>query len=146
MIVDFASGARAMLELCMYAEGSRYQEEISAVGPKGKIEVKVPGPTRFWPTHLGKPPIAKVVVSPRAPKGPQKVRIPVDSTLLEAGDHNGSTFYQHVRFLEVVRGTGRVAVSLTDGARAVEMGLAAQEAAISGETVRLAPPARRDVA
>ena len=32
VLVDFASGARAMLELCMYAEGSRYQEEISAVG------------------------------------------------------------------------------------------------------------------
>ena len=34
VLVDFASGARAMLELCMYAEGSRYQEEISAVGAR----------------------------------------------------------------------------------------------------------------
>jgi myo-inositol 2-dehydrogenase / D-chiro-inositol 1-dehydrogenase len=33
VIVDFANGARAMLELCMFAEGARYQEEISAVGP-----------------------------------------------------------------------------------------------------------------
>lgn len=28
VIVDFASGARAMLELCMFAEGARFQEEI----------------------------------------------------------------------------------------------------------------------
>jgi hypothetical protein len=30
--MDFANGMRAMLELCIFAEGSRYQDEISAVG------------------------------------------------------------------------------------------------------------------
>ena len=30
-----------MLELCMFAEGSRYQEEISVVGKSGKIEALV---------------------------------------------------------------------------------------------------------
>ncbi|MFP7674035.1 Gfo/Idh/MocA family protein [Marivita sp. S0852] len=129
VMVDFANGARAMLELCMYAEGSRYQEEISAVGPNGKIEALVPGPGRFWPTHLGAPPVAQVIVSPRHPKGPQAVDIPVDPTLLEAGDHNGSTFYQHIRFLDLVRNGGVPAVSVSDGAWAVRMGLAAQTAA-----------------
>jgi hypothetical protein len=33
VIVDFANGTRAMLELGMFAEGARFQEEISAVGP-----------------------------------------------------------------------------------------------------------------
>ena len=46
--VDFAGGQRASLDLCMFAEGSRYQEEISAVGPRGKAECFVPGPGRFW--------------------------------------------------------------------------------------------------
>jgi myo-inositol 2-dehydrogenase / D-chiro-inositol 1-dehydrogenase len=129
VIVDFANGARAMLELCMYAEGARYQEEISAVGPNGKIEAFVPGPGRFWPTHLGEPPVAQVIVSPRNPKGPQAVEIPVDPTILEAGDHNGSTFYQHARFLELVRKGGVPEVSIQDGAWAVRMGMAAQDAA-----------------
>jgi len=137
VIVDFAGGARAMLDLCMYAEGSRYQEELSAVGPRGKVEAFVPGPGRFWPTHLGEPPTAQVIVSPRHPKGPQAVEIPVDPTLLEAGDHNGSTFYQHARFHRVVRGEGEVEVTLSDGARAVAMGLAAQEAATEGRVVTL---------
>jgi len=141
VIVDFESGARAMLELCMYAEGSRYQEEISAVGPDGKIEAFVPGPGRFWPTHLGEPPVPQVVVSPRQPKGPQVVDIPVDPTILDAGDHNGSTFYQHARFLDVVRNGGAPEVTVGDGAAAVKMGLAAQDAAASGETVRLAAQA-----
>ncbi|QMU59745.1 MAG: gfo/Idh/MocA family oxidoreductase [Boseongicola sp.] len=137
VIVDFASGSRAMLELCMYAEGSRYQEEISAVGPGGKIEAFVPGPGRFWPTHLGEAPVPQVIVSPRNPKGPQVVEIPVDPTILDAGDHNGSTFYQHARFLELVRGGGSPEVSLMDGARAVAMGLAAQEAARTGNAIKL---------
>ncbi len=104
VIVDFARGARAMLELCMFAEGARYQEEISAVGPSGKIEALVPGPGRFWNHDLGPAPVPRVIVSPRNPTGPVEHEVPVDPRLLEAGDHNGSTFYQHERFLEVVRG------------------------------------------
>ncbi|MBT8409396.1 MAG: Gfo/Idh/MocA family oxidoreductase [Alphaproteobacteria bacterium] len=129
VIVDFDSGARGMLELCMYAEGARFQEEIAAVGPKGKIECLVPGPGRFWPTHLGAPPVPQVIVSPRSPKGPLAVEIPVDPTLLDAGDHNGSTFYQHALFQRAVRGEIVPEVTLMDGARAAEMGMAAQEAA-----------------
>ncbi|SEN45581.1 Gfo/Idh/MocA family protein [Palleronia pelagia] len=137
VIVDFDNGSRAMLELCMFAEGSRYQEEISVTGPTGKIEALVPGPGRFWPAHLGAPPVPQVIVSPRSPRGPQVVEIPVDPTLLDAGDHNGSTFYQHSRFRDVVLGQGPVEVTLSDGARAVEMGLAAQESARTGQSVAL---------
>ena len=122
----------------MYAEGSTYQEEMTALGPTGKIEAKIPGPSQFWPTHLGAPPVSQVIVSPREPKGPQMVEVPVDPTLLAAGSHNGSTFYEHVRFLAVVRGEAQPEVTLRDGMRAVEMGMAAQEAALSGQTVHLA--------
>lgn len=141
VIVDFASGARGMLELCMFAEGSRYQEEISAIGPKGKIECKVPGPGRFWPVDLGEPPVAQLIVSPRERKGPRRIDIPVDPTLLEAGDHNGSTFYQHQRFQQSVRRQSPVEVTLDDGCWAVAMGLAAQEAAMMGKVIEFQPAA-----
>ena len=137
VILDFAKGARAMLELCMFAEGARYQEEISAVGPNGKIEAFVPGPGRFWPKLLGDVPVPQLIISPRAPKGPFVSEIPVDPTLLEAGDHNGSTFYQHQRFNAVVRGEGEVEVTLADGAKAIAIGLAAQESARTGQAVLL---------
>lgn len=136
VIVDFDNGTRAMLELCMFAEGAAYQEELSAVGPTGKIEAFVPGPGRFWPAHLGPAPVAKLVTSPRAPQGPVTHDIPVDPTLLEAGDHNGSTFYQHQRFVALVRGEKDAPeVSLSDGWAAVAMGLAAQESARTGQAV-----------
>lgn len=138
IIVDFANSCRAMLELCMFAEGSKFQEEISALGADGKIEVKVPGPTRFWPEHMGEPPVPELVVSPRNPVGPKTVQIPVDPELLEAGDHNGSTFYQHEKFASVIRGEKQeIEVGLIDGLRAVQMGLAAQQSAISGQSIEI---------
>ncbi len=137
VIVDFRNGARAMLELCMFAEGSRYQEEICAVGAAGKIEAFVPGPGRFWPADLGNPPIPKIVVSPRSPKRPSELEIPVDPVLLEAGDHNGATFYQHRLFLDCVRKKVPPEVSISDGYASVRLGLAAQKSAELGVVVSL---------
>ena len=138
VVLDFPGGRRALLELCMFAEGSRYQEEICVVGAKGKLECKVPGPTRFWPTDsLGEPPLAQMIVSPRHPAGPRMVEIPVDANLLAAGDHNGSTFYQHQKFLSVLKGEGPVEVSLSDGLAAVVIGLAAEHSVQTGHAVDL---------
>ena len=143
VILEFPHNRRACLELCMFAEGSRYQEELTAIGPKGKIECKVPGPTRFWPDHLGDPPVASLVISPRHPAGPVEVAIPVDKDLLEAGDHNGSTFYQHCHFARAVAAAvaneaARVEVSLYDGLKAVLIGLAAEASAASGVAIDFA--------
>ncbi|MEM9576544.1 MAG: Gfo/Idh/MocA family oxidoreductase [Pseudomonadota bacterium] len=136
VIVDFEGGSRAMLELCMFAEGARYQEVISATGPKGKIEAFVPGPTRFWPEDLGAAPTPLLETSPRAPKRPEVREVPVDPLLLAAGDHNGATFYQHQRFLELVRGNRNAPeVSFDDGLWAVRMGIAAQQSAATGQAV-----------
>ena len=139
-MLDFPGQRRAVLELCMFAEGSRYQEEISIVGPRGKLECKVPGPTRFWAhDHLGAPPVAQLVVSPRQPPGPRALEIPVDAALLAAGDHNGSTYYQHRRFFDLVRGVAGqpVEVGLDDGLKAVLIGLAAEQSARAGQAVSL---------
>ena len=138
VIVDFANGARAMLELCMFAEGARYQEEISAVGSHGKIEALVPGPGRFWPEHLGPPPTPRVILSPRDPQGPIEREVPVDPTLLDAGDHNGSTFYQHQGFVDLVRANRNAPdVSLYDGMMAAIMGMAAQRSIAEHRAVRI---------
>ncbi len=140
VVLDFASGQRALLELCMFAEGSRYQEAVTVVGPNGKLECLVPGPGRFWPSHLGDAPVAQLIVSPRdalASGGPRSLDIPVDPALLAAGDHNGSTFYQHQKFAAVVRGQGTVEVSLTDGLKAVVIGLAAEQSCKTGQAIDL---------
>ncbi len=161
VVLDFPRGRRAMLDLCMFAEGARYQEELAVVGPLGKLECKVPGPGRFWPKELGDAPIAVLTANQRhktGPEGwtnhprieavaPQSIDIPVDPQLLAAGDHNGSTFYQHQKFADVARayklgaskqGTAaQVEVSLSDGLKAVLIGLAAEESARTGVAISL---------
>jgi len=140
VIVDFQDDTRALLDLCMFAEGSTYQEELTAVGPNGKIEAQVPGPYRMWPKAAGPAPTARLITSPRAPKGPETTYIPVDQALLEIGDHNGATFYQHRKFAQMVRDGGTPEVSLEDGWQAVRLGLAAQAAASDGMALSLSGP------
>jgi len=135
-LFDFANGAKTMLELSMFAEGSEFQEHISAVGPKGKIECFIPGPTRFWPEHLGAPPEPRLVISPRHPSGPTVIEVKVDASLLAAGDHHGSTFYQHQGFQRVVLGEQAPEVTVNDGWLAVKMGMAAQQSSEQGQAVK----------
>ena len=138
VILDFASGLRAMLELNMFAEGAQYQEHISAVGASAKLECFVPGPGRFWPVEkLGAAPIAKLVKSPRLPKGPVTTYVEVDAKLLAAGDHNGSTYYQHIGFYKAIVEGAAVEVSVDDGLKAVVIGMAAQHSAATGKAVKM---------
>ncbi|MDP2740064.1 MAG: gfo/Idh/MocA family oxidoreductase, partial [Pseudorhodobacter sp.] len=92
---------------------------------------------RFWPDHLGAPPVPRVIVSPRDPKGPRELEVPVDPALLAAGDHNGSTYYQHRGFADVILGRRLPEVTLKDGWWAVAIGLAAQQSARTGQSVAL---------
>lgn len=138
IVFDFDNGARALLELCMYADGSLWNEEISAVGQTAKLECRIPGPKRFWPAHLGAQPHAEITESPRHPKGPSTEPFILQESLQDAGDHHGSTYFQHQRFLDLV--CGRIDapdVTLEDGKRAVQMGLAAQRAATTRTVVTL---------
>ena len=129
VIVDFENGAKAMLELSMFADGTKWNEEIHAVGPNGKIACRIPGPQRFWPQDLGPSPLPELSIYPRHPKRPETRTIDLEPTLIAAGDHHGATYYQHERFLKLVREGGKADVTLEDGRKAVKMGLLAQEAA-----------------
>jgi predicted dehydrogenase len=134
--VDFESGARGMLDLCMFAEGSYWQEVISVTGPKARVDACVPGPARF--SRDGRERLSQIVISDRAAKTVVTEDIPVDEAILQAGDHHGSTFFQHQKFLQLVRGgKGRPEVSLEDGLWSVRVGEAAEMSAKSGKAINL---------
>lgn len=135
VIVDFKSGIRALLDLCMFSEGSYWQEELAATGSTGKVEAFVPGPARFWPG--GGERESEILVSPRSPQNPQRRKVHVDEAILRAGDHHGSTYYQHMGFNRVVREGGAVDVTLEDGLKAVRIGLAAEQSIREGRAVSL---------
>jgi predicted dehydrogenase len=136
VVVDFANGARGMLDLCMFAEGSQWQEVVSVVGPRARIDAKVPGPARF--TSDGKERPAELEISDRQSKVVLRETIEVDESILAAGDHFGSTYYQHQRFLALLQsGLGTPEVSLNDGLWSVMVGEAAEQSARSGQAVEL---------
>jgi len=136
VIVDFANGVRASLELCMFADGAEPQEQLTAIGENGKLDAYIPGPDRFWPDAGERH--AKVVFSPRDQSEPQIDLAEVDPVLAAAGDHHGSTYYQHVQFAKAVMQGAPVEVSADDGVMAVRMGSAAQESIRTGQAVDLA--------
>ena len=134
VVVDFANGARGMLDLCMFGEGSRWQEIVSVSGDKGRVDARIPGPARLWPDAESHH--AEVELSPRNRIGARVDRVEEDQALLVAGDHFGSTFYQHQQFCEMVReGRSNPEVSLLDGLWAVAVGEAAEISAREGRAV-----------
>lgn len=136
VVVDFAGGARALLNLCMFAEGSYYQEHISVVGDTAKIECFVPVDDNHWPdSDVERDAI--VEFSPRNPQNPVRHAVKVDAAILAAGAHHGSTFYEHTGFRNVILGEGEVEVTLRDGVQSIRMGLAAELSAKQGQPVEL---------
>lgn len=121
--VDFDSGTRAVLDLCMFAEGSRNQEEIAVTGDRGKLECFIPD--------------SSLVIGTRNPREVEALTIPVEPHILAAGFHHGSTYYEHVGFLRAVRTGTPPEVSAHDGMMAVAMGIAAERSAATGQPVEM---------
>lgn len=125
--VDFDNGVRAMLDLCMFAEGAEEQERIVAIGDVAKLEVGIPS--------------GMLTYSPRvtlgAPKQVERDIVTVDETVLAAGHHHGATFYQLRAFLDAIAGRGPVQITARDGLIAVAMGAAAEISAREHRVVRM---------
>ena len=119
VIVNFENGARSLLELCMFAENSDMQEELVATGNKGKIETSVP-------TNESGKISSNLRIGMR--DGETRLEtIEVDKKILEAGHHHGSTYYEHLAFLNAIKNNSNPEVSLNDGLIAVAVGEAAEK-------------------
>ena len=135
------------LELCMYAEGSRHQEEIIVTGTKGRLEAYLPENKVYaferpdhakWKDRSVPPPPESIkrciydCSDVRAVHG-----ITEDEALpTHSGYHYSSTaveWYQLFQSIHAFRETGewRPMVSLEDGLRAVEIGLQATQAIVN---------------
>jgi len=126
-IVDFANGVRAMLDLCMFADGAENQEEVTAVGDKARLDVFIPEGAIVYSPRVGR----------GAPKQVERRTVHVDATALGAGTHHGSTFYEHQRFNAAVRGQGSIEVTASDGLMAVAIGTAAEISAREKRSVEM---------
>lgn len=111
VIVEFDSGARASLDLCMFAEASRNEQELSVVGPMGKVEAFVP---------------ESIVRVGRRSSGEVREFDADESRIDHRGMHEGSTYIQHLELLNAIRTGAQPEVTLEDGRLSVAMGVAGQ--------------------
>jgi myo-inositol 2-dehydrogenase/D-chiro-inositol 1-dehydrogenase len=124
VVVDFANGVRGALDLSMFAEGGRFEQEITVVGDRAKLETAVPG--------------GSVWVGPRDRSGVREVTAPVAADVAYDGLHHGSSFVEHQRFVACVRAGRPAEVTVDDGLWSVLIGAAAHRSIDEGRVVHLA--------
>ena len=134
VIVEYASGKRAMLDLCMFAENSVDKEHISVTGDEGKVESFLPslelrhgkraavGSFQEW-THEA------------AKTKELDVRKVWNEKIKYNGFHYGASYLEHLKFFDAIQGKAAPEVTLEDGLRSVATGIAAHKSINEGRPV-----------
>jgi len=136
VIVEYGSGARAMLELCMYAENSIDSEHLTIVGDEGKIESLLPSLTLRYGKRAdwGR---REVWGQASGTGRGVSVRRVWDTNIRYPGQHFGASYIEHLRFADAVRHGKPPEIPLEEGLRAVATGLAAHRSIDEGRAVAM---------
>lgn len=136
VIVEYPSGVRAMLDLCMFAENSVDNEHIVVVGDEGKLESLLPALTLRYGRRddWGR---RTVWGEPSGTGKGVAVRRVWDTNIKYAGQHFGASYIEHQRFAAAIRGGRPAEIGLEEGLRSVATGLAAHRSIESGLPVAL---------
>ena len=132
-----------MLDLCMFAEATKDQEELSVVGTTGKLDARIPTSELHLGIRSGEG-LADI--------GKVETRPITNEEIRHTGLHHGASYLEHVDFAEAVRahrnaGGGHAGasavdalgtlVSLEDGLWSVAIGEAAHRSIDENRPVRL---------
>lgn len=135
VILEYPSGKRAMLDLCMFAENTVDKEHISVTGSEGKVESFLPslelrygkrsavGNFKQWSHDASKPKVES--------------RRVWDESIKYNGFHYGASYLEHLKFFNAIKSGKGPDVSLEDGLRSVASGLAAQMSIAQGRPVAM---------
>jgi predicted dehydrogenase len=123
VIVDFDGGARGLLDLCMFAEGSKNEQEVAVTGDLGKVEA-------FLPESI-------VRVGART-DGHDVAEFPVhDDRIRVPGSHWGSSYLELLEFAEAIRDGTPPKVTLDEGLMSVAIGVAGERSIAEGRPVTM---------
>ena len=124
VIVDYDNGVRTMLDLSMFAEGSRHEQEIVAVGAMGKLEAEIPGDGRIYRGE-------------RATRAVTEIPVSIDDSVEHVGFHFGASWIECAKFVDAVRTGAQPEVTVNDGLWSVVIGAAAHRSIDEGRVVHL---------
>jgi predicted dehydrogenase len=125
VVIDYPGGARAMLDLCMFAEATFNQEEVVAVGDQGKVEAFIPEM------------VVRIGRRGRHFIGDVESYDIADPRVSYLGHHHGSSQLEHLDFIEACKTGAAPEVSLEDGLLSVAVGVAAHKSIDEGRPVEM---------
>jgi myo-inositol 2-dehydrogenase/D-chiro-inositol 1-dehydrogenase len=131
VIVEYENGVRGALDLCMFAEGGRFEQELTVTGDAAKLETTVPGDI-VWVGERAKSPFGSAHGEP-----PAEVPAPMDPRVPYPDFHQGASFMEHLDLHEAIRAGSPASVTLTEGLWAVATGAAAHRSIDEARPVEL---------
>jgi len=136
VIVEYPSGARTSLDLCMFAENSIDNEHVTIVGDKGKLESLLPsGVLRYGLREdWGRRAIWGQVSGTARGVSVRQIR---DTNIKYLGQHFGASYIEHQHFLNAIRQGKPAEIPLEEGLRCVAVGLAAHRSIETGQPIEM---------
>ena len=136
VVLEYANGARGMLDLCMFGEGSFDKEILTIVGDEGKIESFLPSQVVRASRRetVGKLSGWKQGAS-RGSGSEQKIVHNYDVKYM--GHHYGASYIEHTKFRDAILNSTPAEVTLKDGVTSVVTGLAAHKSINEGRVVEI---------
>jgi len=136
VILEYASGARGMLDLCMFGEGSLDKEILTIVGDKGKIESFLPSQTVKASRRDSVGDLSSWASGASRARG-SEVKIVHNYDVKYMGHHYGASYIEHVKFRDAILNSTPAEVTLLDGVTSVVTGLAAHKSINEGRVVEI---------
>jgi predicted dehydrogenase len=130
VIVEYPSGARGLLDLCMFAENSMDNEHLTVVGSEGKVESLLPSLTYREGRRGGN----ITTWGTKAVPGVINKRV-WDYSIKYPGHHYGASYIEHVKFFNAVQSGSAPEITVEEGLRSVAVGLAAHKSIDEGRPV-----------
>ena len=127
--VTYENGVRGGFNLCMFAP--MFYEELVLCGDEGRLKTSenvdllpIPGPTTQLEILCGE-------------NRPARVSTPCYPVFVQQSGHNGSTYYEHINFVDKIEGKQSNAASAEEGFWSIVIGVAAEESIKSGQVVSI---------
>jgi myo-inositol 2-dehydrogenase/D-chiro-inositol 1-dehydrogenase len=126
VIIEYENGARACLDLCMFAEGSLNEQELVATGSKAKLEVHIPD--------------NQLTLSWRDKRPIERHTVETDPRVKYAGFHHGASYLEQLEFINAINDKRPATITTRDGYWSVAIGIAAQQSIQQGSFVDIESP------
>jgi len=128
-IIEYENGVRASFSLCMFAP--MVYEELVVCGENGRLSASEKDD---FAANEGLLNSLHIVCNDGSPSRNIQTHYP---KLIENSGHHGATFFEHIRFIDNMKGTSTDSASVEEGFWAVVVGAAAEESIAKGEKINI---------